>query len=162
MPLRRWAENIGSWFEWVAVFTLLFVLAVTMVDVIGAKLFQQPLKASTELVGFGQLVAVGCALTASFVAGRQVTVEFLETWLPRKAGEAVKALAAILSLIFCVILIWQSYLYGVALARSGEITPSAQIPFYPFAYILAACFVSVALYFISRLTRQGGEGRDPN
>jgi len=31
-------------------------------------------------------------------------VELLETWLPRKsegAGEAVKALAAILSLIFC-------------------------------------------------------------
>ncbi|MGB9886163.1 MAG: TRAP transporter small permease [Moorellales bacterium] len=162
MSLRRWAETFGSWLQWVAIFSLLFILAVTMIDVIGAKLFLHPLKAATELVGFGQLVAIACALTASFFAGRQVAVEFFVLWLPRKAAQVVGAVAALLSLAFCVILVWQSYLYGVALARSGEITPSARLPLYPFAYVLAVCFVSVGLYFLAQLGRQGGAEHDPN
>ena len=49
------------WFERVAMVGIVGIIVVTLIDVIGAKIFHKPLAAGTEAVYFLQIIAIaGC------------------------------------------------------------------------------------------------------
>lgn len=158
MGFRRFAEGLAGWMEWLGIFGMLFILAVTVVDVVGAKLFLHPLKAATELVGFAQIVAIGSALASCLFVGRHIVVEFFLLWLPKAVRPVVVGFASVLGLAFFALLAWQSYLYGLSLSRAGEISSTARIPLYPFAYLLAIFSVAAALFFLGEILGLGGRG----
>jgi TRAP-type C4-dicarboxylate transport system permease small subunit len=162
MGFRRFAKTLAGAGEWIAWFGMFVIFAVTLVDVIGAKLFLHPLRASTELVGFVQLTAIGAAMAACFYAGRHIIVEFFVLWLPNRWRQVVIGFATVACLLFFALLAWESFDYGVSLARAGEITSSARIPFYPFAYVLAVFSAITLLFFLDELRNifRGGSQDD--
>ena len=85
MGLRRFARRAAFISETVGVYAVLFILALTVVDVIGAKVFLRPVRGSTELVGFAQLVAIAGGMAMACFAGRHVALEFVVDKLPKPA-----------------------------------------------------------------------------
>jgi len=162
MALRRFARRAAHITETVGVYAVLFIMVLTVIDVIGAKVFVRPVRGSTELVGFAQLVAIAGGMAMACFAGRHVALEFVVERLPQGVQRVVQGFVAVLGLLLFGLLSWQSYLYGKVLAASGQIASTARIPFYPFAYALAVLSAVTALFFAADLGRAlAGERQEP-
>ncbi|HEX6988064.1 MAG TPA: TRAP transporter small permease [Bacillota bacterium] len=160
--IGRWIRRAALGAETVGVAAALLMLLFTVVDVVGSKVFGRPLRGSTELVGFAQVVAISAGLAMSFQSGRQITIEFLVARLPRLLRRAVQVPVSVVSLGLVGLLAWEALRYGAALAASGQVSSTAGLPFYPFAYALGAFAGVCALYFAweSWIAARGEVGAD--
>lgn len=149
----RWTRRLSEWAETVAVVAVLAMLAMTVIDVVGAKVFLKPLRGSTELVGFAQLLAMTGGMAMASFAGRHVALEFVTDKLPKPLQRVGHGLVAVLGVALFTIVSWQSMLYGRSLAVSGQIASTAGLPFYPFAYALGGFMGLMALYYAADFVR---------
>lgn len=140
---RRWSSHL----EVLGVFGILTMFLVNLVDVVGAKLFMWPLPGSIEIISFSQIVAIAPTIAFSLILGRHIRVEFIVSRLPFRIRAVIGAISSFLSLALFLLLLWQSYLYGLSLQKAGEIGSTSHLPFYPFAYLIAFCSMPVSLVF---------------
>jgi TRAP-type C4-dicarboxylate transport system permease small subunit len=117
---EKFNRSLSSWFEWIGLFGLLVVMFITCIDVIGAKLFLRPIFGAIDIVVLSQLVAISFACAFALILGRHVRVEFFVARL----------------------------VYGYSLQTGGEVSATARIPLYPFAYGIALASIPVCLVFL--------------
>lgn len=153
MGAQRWIERLARWSESVGVVAVWLMLILTVVDVVGAKLFAKPLRGSIELIGFTQVVAMAGGLAMSFVVGRQIQLELLVSRLPASLRRGIHVFVTLLSLGLFTILSHQAFLYGKSLLRSGQRSSATGVPFYPFAYVLGVFAAVTALYYVSQFIK---------
>ncbi|NIQ40255.1 MAG: TRAP transporter small permease subunit [Proteobacteria bacterium] len=144
---ERFTRLISSWFEWVGLFGLLGVMFVTCIDVIGAKLLLRPVFGALDIVMLSQLVAISFAVSFALILGRHVRVEFFVAGLPTRAQTVIDSIVSLLGLTLFILIIWRLSVYGYSLQTSGEVSPTALIPLYPFAYGIALASIPVSLTF---------------
>lgn len=153
MKFRLLAQNLAQLLEWVGIVGVLFMLLVTVVDVVGAKVFLSPLRGGMELVGFGQIVAISCTIAVALYFGRHIAIELFVYRLSGRMQKHINMVVSILGLILFVIITWQSCTYGISLKKAGEISSSAHMPFYPFAFVIAVGAAVAALYYLNEIIR---------
>ena len=138
---------LSIWLERIAIIGVLGMIAGTMVDVVGSKVFHWPLPAGTETVYLFQIVAIAGALAISKIDGRHVRIELIDR-LPQPALGIIHALVALLGLALFIVLTWKTFDYAQTLRLKNEITATAKFPIYPFAIWLAVCYVPMVLILI--------------
>ena len=146
MKFQRVAEGL----EWVGLLGLMLMMLFTMVDVVGSAVFNKPLRGATELVGYVQIIAIGGAMAVGFYANRHISVDFLAMYLSKPAQNILNKFVAIVCFTFFIILSWESFIYGLSLQESGELSSTALLPLYPFAYFVAVASVVSSLYFVGQ------------
>lgn len=151
MRFRLLSENIAKLIEWVGVAGVVCMLLIIVTDVIGAKIFLKPLRGSTELMGFAQIVAISCTIAVSLFLKRHIAIEFFIGRLSGRVQNWINGIISTIGLGLFVILSWQSYTYGLSLKKAGEMSSTAYIPFYPFAFVIAFCAVIASLYFLNEI-----------
>ncbi|NMB41208.1 MAG: TRAP transporter small permease [Firmicutes bacterium] len=144
-------KNISEILEWVGVVGVLSMMIITVVDVIGAKVFLSPLRGGMEMVGFGQVIAISCTITVGLFFGRHIDIELFVSWMSKQVQKHIHLFVSLLGFVFFVLLAWQSCAYSISLKKAGEISSSAYIPFYPFAFIIALGAVVASLYYINEI-----------
>lgn len=145
--IGRWIHRVALGTEAAGVAAVLLMLLFTVVDVVGSKVFARPLRGSTELVGFAQVVGISAGLAMSFRAGRQITIEFLVDRLPALLRRVVRLGVSVVSLGLVGLLAWESLRYGRSLAAAGQLSSTAGLPVYPFAYLLGLFAAVCAVHF---------------
>ena len=148
---EKFNRRISGWFEWVGMAGLLLIMLVTCVDVIGNKLFGSPLRGTLDMVQLFQLVAIAFACASTLIIGRHVKVEFIVNKLPRRAQAITISLVSLLELGLFILIIWRLLVLAHTFQTSGEYSPSAHIPVFPFAYGAALACIPVCLVFIHEL-----------
>ena len=138
-------EKVSLGFEWVGLLAFVFMMLLTTVDVIGAKLFLKPVPGSLDLMMIAQLIAMGFALSASYITNRHVQVEFFVPLMPRLVRRITAFLIQGLVVVLFIIMTWQLFVYGHDLKMYGEVSSTVRIPLYPFTYAAATAFVPVCL-----------------
>ena len=136
----KFSKSINSasiWFERVGLVAMASMGLATLIDVVGSKGFQWPLPGSTEITGVLQVVAIAGGLAFSKIDGRQIRVEFLVDWLPRRGKHVLDVFSSILGLGLFGIVGWMTYRWGVSLSGSGTETLLIGIPLSPFAFWIA-------------------------
>jgi TRAP-type C4-dicarboxylate transport system permease small subunit len=149
LKFRLLAENLAKLLEYVGIVGLLFMLLVTVVDVIGAKVFLNPLRGGMELVGFGQIVAISCTMAIGLFFNRHISIELLVYRLSGRVQKHINLIVSFLGLILFILLTCYSCAYGLSLKKAGEISSSANIPFYPFAFIIAIGAAAASIYYLN-------------
>jgi len=164
MKFEKWVNQLDKVttsfsrsLEWVGVIGILLMFLVNFIDVIGAKFFLWPLPGSVEMISFSQIVAVAPAIAFALILGRHIRVEFIIDRFPKRIRAAISSISSFLSLLLFVLILWQSYLYGLSLQKSGEIGSTSYIPFYPFAYLIAFCCIPVCLAFLIEVLKSLNE-----
>ena len=157
IPLDKFTKTFSGSLEWVGVIGILLMFLVNFIDVVGAKLFLWPLPGSVEIISFSQIVAIAPAIAFTLILGRHIRVEFIIDRFPKRIRAAISSISSFLSLILFVLILWQSYLYGVSLQRAGEIGSTSHLPFYPFAYLIALCSIPVCLVFLMEVLKSLNE-----
>jgi TRAP-type C4-dicarboxylate transport system permease small subunit len=146
--LEKFSHRLSDWFEHIGVAAIMVIVAITCVDVVGAKLFLRPVRGAIDIVMLCQLVAVSFACAMTLISGRHVRVEFLVARLPRRGQLAINTAISFLGLALFALIIWRLCVYGHSFQTYGEYTPTAHIPLYPFAYGVALANIPVCLVFL--------------
>ena len=158
--ITQYSRLVSRGFEWVGMLAFVMMLVSTCVDVIGAKLFKWPLPGGTEIIYMIQIIAIAGALAITQIDNQHIRVEFFVDLASRKMKALLTGIVSILGVALFALLSWQSYKYGMKLLGTGDITTSARIPFYPFAFWIALscipmCFVLLVEFI--RSVREMGE-----
>jgi TRAP-type C4-dicarboxylate transport system permease small subunit len=136
--------------EWVGLAAFVFMMLLTTVDVIGAKLFLKPVPGSLDLMMIAQLIAMGFALSASYLGNRHVQVEFFVPLMPKKAQRITAFGVQTLVLALFLIMTWQLFVYGQDLKMYNEVSATVRIPLYPFTYAVAIAFIPLCLLALTK------------
>jgi len=123
------------------------MMALTCADVI-LRLFRMPIPGTYEIVSFMGAVAVSFAVARTSVENGHVAVSLVVQLLPKRAQGLVEGIIAILGIILFALIAWQSTLYALDCQRSGEVSLTLQLPFYPIIYGIAFGAVIVCLVLL--------------
>ena len=127
------------------------MMLITTVDVLGAKLFKQPIFGALDIMMIAQLLAMSFAAAITLIADRHVQVDFFVMLLPNRVQTIVDCLVNLLGLFLFAVIVWRLFVYGYDLQTGGEVSSTARIPLYPFAYSAAVACIPVCLVYLSAL-----------
>jgi len=144
---EKFNRLVSGGFEWIGVVGLVFMMVVTCIDVMGAKLFLWPVPGGVDITTLSQIVAIAFAVAFTQIIGRHVRVEFFVGRLPLRAQWVIDIFVSLLTLALFVLIIWRSYVLGQSLQTTRQVSLSARIPLYPFAYGIALAGIPVCLVF---------------
>lgn len=120
-----------------------------LIDVIGSKVFQLPLPGSTEITGVLQVVAIAGGLAFSKIDGKQIRVDFLIDFLPRRGKAALDVLSSILGLGLFAVAGWMTFKHGLNLSDTKTLLLG--IPLSPFSFWIALCCIPMCCVIIMDL-----------
>lgn len=155
--ISKWADRLSDWGEWVGVAGISVMVLLTCVDVVGAKLFLLPVPGCLEVVSLVQVATIVFAVAATQRLGGHISVEMFVDNFPPRIRAAVKMMTSLFGLILFVLLIYEGIGLGNEYLEAGEITATARIPFYPFAYAFSIALLPVAMMMLVDFVRAAKE-----
>lgn len=141
----------------IAGISLTFLMLLTVTDVV-LRFLKNPIVGTYELVAFSGAVAVGFAIPfTSWVRGH-IYVDFFILRFSQKVRNLFNISTRCLVIALFFLIGWNLMKYGMDLQRSGEVSLTLQLPFYPVAYgVGVSCFVQCLVLFCDILKIFRGE-----
>lgn len=148
LAMRHAIERLSGWFHRVGVYAVLplLILLVTA-DVLMRYLGGGSIRGATEVAQLLLLVVFFASLPWCTTAHGHVYMEFVHERLGGTARRAADGLAAIAGLAFAAALAWQTARKTVEMFRLGEGAEMVDLPYWPFAAVVTASGVLMALAF---------------
>ena len=101
-----------------------------------------------ESVGFMMVIIVFLALAHCQVHKAHINIDMFVVRLPHKAQRVISSIMLLISLIFFILLTWQSVLRAFELRNSGTMSTALSIPTYPFLFVVAFGTAMLALVLL--------------
>jgi TRAP-type C4-dicarboxylate transport system permease small subunit len=156
LTVKRWEKyvnQVSRVFNWIAGVGLIVMLLLVIGDIVGIKALAQPIPGGIEIVAFLGVVVIGFAIAWTQVLHGHIQVDIIVMKLPPRAKAAVDILISILGIAFFVVLAWQTWVYGQTMLSTGEVSMTKRIPFYPFIWGLAFCYLVTVLVLVIDLCK---------
>jgi TRAP-type C4-dicarboxylate transport system permease small subunit len=117
---------------------LTLMMLITVTDVI-LRSFGKPIVGAYELVGFSGALVLGFSIPfTSWVRGH-IYVDILVQRLPQKGKMGFHVATRGLAIGLFLMTGWNLVKMGGDLLKSGEVSPTLQVPFYPVVYAIGVC-----------------------
>jgi TRAP-type C4-dicarboxylate transport system permease small subunit len=129
----------------------------TVADVI-LRQFKVPIVGTYELVGLLGAVVVGFAIPQTSRLQGHVIMDFVTAKLSQSWQRPFHVITRILAIGTFAIIAWNLWALGNDLRKSGEVTLTLQLPFYPVAYGIAlCCIVECLVLFVDMVEKREEE-----
>jgi TRAP-type C4-dicarboxylate transport system permease small subunit len=127
----------------VAGITLTLIMGLTVADVL-LRVLGRPIVGVFELVAFLGAVVIGFSIPfTSWVRGH-IYVDFLVVKLPRGPRKGIHVLTRLLGAGLFGLMGWNLVIMAGDFRRSGEVSPTLHVPFYPVVYAIGVvCLIQV-------------------
>jgi TRAP-type C4-dicarboxylate transport system permease small subunit len=132
--------------------SLVLLMALTILDVV-LRGFRTPVPGTYELVAFAGALVIGLAMPFTQRARGHIYVEIIVEKLPRRARDGFRLATRLLAIGIFAVIGWNLVKYGAGLMRSGEVSLTLQMPFWPFAFALALGCLFQCLVCIGEIAR---------
>lgn len=140
------------------------LLALTLLATtnVALRIFRIPVAGTYEVVSFlGAIVTAG-ALGYTQKRKDHIVVDILSEKFPAPVKRALDRVSYLLILVFFSIVSWQTFVYGRRLMRTGELSETLKIAYYPFVFLVGVGFAVLALTTLLDLietawTREAGK-----
>jgi TRAP-type C4-dicarboxylate transport system permease small subunit len=155
--LSAFVRKLDISFEIIAGVVLAFMMIVTVSDIV-MRALGHPIMGTVEIVTFCGAIVIGFSLPYSSFTKMHVFVDLLiERLSPRSRAALVSATKAA-GCLFFVFVGYNFILFGLKLMKTGEVSSSFRIPYYPVTFGLAmSCFLeSLTLLLDTLKTMKGG------
>jgi TRAP-type C4-dicarboxylate transport system permease small subunit len=104
---------------------------------IAARILWIPIKGTFELMGFFGAVITAFALGYTQVAKGHIAVDVLVDRFSNKTRKITSIVNCVLCCVFFMIAAWQIAVKATTLWKTGEVTETLRIIYYPFTYAVA-------------------------
>jgi TRAP-type C4-dicarboxylate transport system permease small subunit len=132
---------------------LVGMLLLIVADIIGIKILSRPVPGGIEIVSFLAVIMIGAAVAYTQVVHGHVAVDFIVEKFPRRVKLVVDVAMIFFSVCLLALLSYYSFKYAGRLRDTGEVSMTEKIPFYPFVYVMAVCFVVTLLVLIVQFVK---------
>lgn len=141
--------------EIVAGVALVFMMSLTTFDVI-LRAFGRPIIGTYEIVAFSGGVVIGFSMPITSWVRGQIFVDFFYQKFSQSWQNVFNVVTRMMGLVLFVFVGWNLMILATDMVKSGEVSLTLQLPFYPIAYgIGLACFVQ-CLVIIGDFVKIGG------
>ena len=131
----------------IAGMNVMFIMFLTVADVI-LRYLGRPILGAYELVAFSGAVVTGFSLPfTSWVKGH-ISVDFFISRFPQRIRNTFHIVTRFLAIGLFLMTGWNLIEYGMDLKKSGEVSLTLQLPFYPIAYGIGGCCLVLCLVLI--------------
>jgi len=144
----KFITPLSKWFHVIAGIGMIYVLLVSVADIIMNKVFKNPLNWSFDSIGLVAVIAIVFAIPEVQVNHGHIEVEVLEARLSRFWRKIIGLFVNVLGIILWSIVAWRSFLYGIDILRSGEVSMTVEMPIYPFIWFQGICAIVVTLVLL--------------
>ena len=142
------AEKLSKLMSVIAGAALTFIMLLTVCDVFLRYFFDRPIIGTFEIVGLGGAVAIGFALPITSWMRGHIFVDFFVVKFNKVVQGIINTITRLVSIGLFYIICHNLIKYGYDLYKSGEVSLTRQIPFYPVAYGMAVCCFILCLVLI--------------
>ncbi|RKO66091.1 TRAP transporter small permease [Desulfofundulus salinus] len=129
---------------WVAGGSLLLMVLVVVGNAL-LRVVYAPFSGTTEIVGWLAAVTGAFGLGYTQVNRGYVELDALVERLSPGLQKAIKRLMLFISMIFFALVAWQITVYGLNVAKNGNLSETMGIPFYPLIFLVSLGFVGLTL-----------------
>lgn len=152
-------DRISRFLDFAAGLILAATAALIVANILGRAILNTPILGTYEMVGFFTAGAVGLALARCALENSHIAVEFIMDRFPQPVQKVVQLITGIPVIGFIIFTAYNLFLYGARIAASGEVSPTTQMAFYPFIYMVALGFLALSLVLVLKLVQlfMGGE-----
>ena len=142
------AEKLSKLMSVISGAALTFIMLLTVCDVFLRYFFDRPIIGTFEIVGLGGAVAIGFALPITSWMRGHIFVDFFVVKFPKAVQGLINIITRLVSIGLFYLIGHNLIKYGYDLYKSGEVSLTRQIPFYPVAYGMAVCSFILCLVLI--------------
>ena len=128
----------------VAATALTFIVLLTTTDVV-LRAMGRPILGTYEIVAICGGIVIGFA--APFTSWRRghIAVDVAYRNFPDRAKNALNITTRCVGIALCLLISWNIVRIGTDFRTGGEVSNTLQLPLYPVAYGIAACFFALSV-----------------
>ena len=136
---------------------LTFLMLLTIGDVI-LRQFRRPIVGTYELVAFSGAVVIGFSLPMTTWLRQHIFVDFFIAKFSKPVQNIFNICTRVIVIVLFYLLGWNMLKYAMDLQRSGEVSVTLRIPFWPVAFGVGICSFIQCLVFVCEIVKIfGGE-----
>ncbi len=124
------------------------------------RLFGKPVFGTYELMGFFGALSTAFALGYAKIRNAHISVDILVLSYRPVPRKIVQLINAVIVSVFFAIIAWQMIKYGNVLRRTGDVTDTLQIIYYPFVYATAAGCGFLSLIYVEEFLQKLLPGKE--
>jgi TRAP-type C4-dicarboxylate transport system permease small subunit len=147
--------RLSHWMHVIAACALTFIMLLTVSDVV-LRLFGHPIVGTFEVVGLAGAIVIGFGIPITSWNRGHIFVDFMINWFPPKIRNGFNVVTRLVSMALFITIGWNLCVLAGDLLKSGEVSLTRQLPFYPVAYGLALCCFIQCLVLICDLGKIAG------
>ncbi len=159
--LNRVTQFLNQVLMWIAGLFLGAMIILTCANIFIRSIWV-PIKGTYELMGYFGAVATAFALGYTQIKNGHISVDVLVLRFSKKTQRILGGINCLFCTIFFALVSWQIAKYAGTLWRTGELTETLRIVYFPFTYGVAFGCAALSLVFLTdllkTLIRGEGEG----
>lgn len=148
-------EKLSKLMNVIAGTALSFIMLLTVADVV-LRYFKMPIVGTFEIVGLGGAIAIGFGMPITSVFRNHIFVNDFVEKFPKTGRNIINIATRLATIAIFALISYNLFLFSSSLLRSGEVTLTRQIPFYPIAYGLCFCCFVQCLVMIGDIVKVFG------
>jgi len=145
-------HKISKGLNVIAAAMLAFMILLTVADVI-LRSARAPIVGTYEIVGLLCAILISFAIPFTTWKRGHIRVDFFVEMLSPMARKIVNVVAKCLGIALFVLIGWNLIVFGMDLAKAGEVTPTRHIPFYPVLYGIGVCCLFECIVLLSDIVK---------
>ena len=150
-------SGLSRFLNIIAGISLTFLMLLTVMDVILRSL-KRPIVGTYELVAFAGAVVIGFSVPLTSWVRGHIYVDFFILRFSQKVRNVFNIATRCVVIVLFFLIGWNLIKYGMDLQKSGEVSLTLQMPFYPVAYgVGICCFVQCLVLICDIIKISGGE-----
>jgi TRAP-type C4-dicarboxylate transport system permease small subunit len=150
-------NGISRFFNIIAGISLTFLMLLTITDII-LRGFKSPVPGTYEVVAFAGAVVIGFSMPLTSWLRGHIFVDFFILKFSQKGRDVFNIATRCMVIILFFLIGWNLIKYGMDLQKSGEVSLTLQMPFYPVAYgVGVCCFVQCLVLVCDVVKISGGK-----
>ncbi len=145
-------EKLSTYMSVIGGCALTFIMLLTVADVT-LRLFGHPIVGTFELVSFGGAVAIGFAIPITSWVRGHIYVDFFVAKFPPGLKNTFNLVTRLMGIVIFVLIGWQLLILAGDFYKSGEVSLTRHIPFYPITYGMGFCAFLQCLVLIGDIIK---------
>lgn len=146
--LEKLNKYLNQILVWIAGFFIAAMVILTCANVF-LRIFGRPVTGTYELMGYFGAVAIAFALGYTQIKKGHIAVDVLIQSFSRRTKGVLAAVNCLVCMIFFALVSLQLAKYANTLFKTGEVTETLHIIYYPFTFGVAlGCAVLSLMFFI--------------
>ncbi len=129
------------------------VMVLTVGNIFARLLLKRPILGTYELIGFFTATAMGFALAYCAVHNGHIAIGFIMQRLSPTLQKGSDIITGLISFVFLGLSTWHLGKYAYSMVLSGEVSSTAEIPFYPYIYLVSVGLFMLSLVLMIKLVR---------